>query len=93
MANDKSIQDDFTALMKGDCTRIPNIETKMDELELKISKDCKNLAIKYILDKNSPSGQNICTLSTGTNNPMMQMRQGLSTIKGMCANNTLPKVQ
>jgi len=82
-AEDKSIQENFEALAKGDCSKLSIIETKISDIQSKIKSSCKNPIVKILLKKSSIEiSRNICA---DINSLESEMGKTLDLFRNACS--------
>ncbi|MCX8158768.1 MAG: hypothetical protein N3D20_00510 [Candidatus Pacearchaeota archaeon] len=87
IANDKTIQEDISALMQGDCSKLAVVETKWEKIQNEFASGCKNPIIKILIEKKAPGEfKGICT---EINNPNNKINKNLAEIRQNCSKNRI----
>ena len=79
--NDKTLEENFQALMKGDCSKLVSIETTIPAIKKTLKFSCINPIIRMLISKNIDG--NLC-LNIETN--YAQLEQVLQQARVMCSN-------
>jgi hypothetical protein len=80
-----NLETNIQELQKGDCSRIPAIETSANKIKAKAESSCKNPIINYAVTKI----QQIPVKCADLKSFEEQMQNSLTQIKNACNNNTI----
>jgi hypothetical protein len=82
LIQDNSTQANINELINGDCSKLPGVEAKANEIQTKLKSACLNPVLKSIILKNSPEGLDICL---EVNNPSSKYLKYLEDAKTNCS--------
>ncbi len=88
LANDPSLRANFEALAKGDCSKLPAVESQITTLETKMKSLCSNIYVKYALMSGMIPDPNAAKGCAEINNPESQTGKALEQLRMICANQT-----
>jgi len=77
----QSIQSDIQQVTTGNCSALPSLELKLNDIENKLTEICSNPIAREIVKKKA--GRDICLEL----NSDSQTRKNLETLKNNCTNN------
>jgi hypothetical protein len=85
-----NIQQDSSAISKGDCTKVPSMENSINNLIISTENACKNPIVVFIFSKQTIQAENLGTLNCDTIPKIKaQSQDSISQIKAICANQTI----
>jgi hypothetical protein len=72
---------DITAVMNGDCSKLPEVEANLQDTINKIKSACSNPALKPIIQQQAPEGVDLCSQ---VNDPNSDAFKQLNTVRQKC---------
>jgi len=76
-----SIKSDIESVMKGDCSKLPELEKNLESIQAKLKSACANPALKPIIQKQAPEGVDVCAQ---INNPDSDAYKQLEYMRKNC---------
>lgn len=77
-----SIKSGIESVMKGDCSKLPELEKNLEDIQEKLKSGCANPALKIIIQKQAPEGVDICQQ---VNDPDSDAYKQLEQMRKNCA--------
>ena len=87
LSQDKSIQQNFEALAKGNCSKLPTVDAQISNIKTKVSALCSNPAVKFGAARGWIKAEQYAACKE-LNNPDNSIDKLLNQIKTICANRT-----
>ncbi len=87
LSQDSSIKQNFEALAKGNCSKLPTVDAQMTNIKTKVAALCGNFGVKFAAARGWIKTEQYAACQE-LNNPENAIDKALNQIKAACANRT-----